>query len=62
VLIFAVVLLTGAVLLGTNSWSLILAALAFALVLASLVLSVFATIWAARGKAYHYPLDIKMIR
>ena len=42
--------------------ALILLGLSLLIFAAGIVLSIIAAVWAARGKTYHYPLDIKMIR
>lgn len=42
--------------------SLLLAAVAMLIFLASIVFGVVATVKAARGKAYHFPLDVKIVR
>jgi uncharacterized Tic20 family protein len=42
--------------------SLLLAALALLIFFASVVFGVIATLKAARGKAYHFPLDVKIVK
>jgi uncharacterized Tic20 family protein len=42
--------------------ALVLMVVAILIFIASIVFGVIASIKAARGKAYHYPLDIKMVR
>ncbi|MEK6976682.1 MAG: DUF4870 domain-containing protein [Candidatus Thermoplasmatota archaeon] len=36
--------------------------LVFLVITANVVFSVLAIIWAARGKSYHFPLDVKIVR
>jgi uncharacterized Tic20 family protein len=47
---------------GLAAVSLLLAALALLVFFASVLLSVVATVKAARGKAYRFPLDVKIVR
>ncbi len=61
-LIAFVALIIIAVLLGSSAFSLWVALLAVFIVVAKVVLEVVAAIKAGRGKPFHFPLDIKMIR
>lgn len=47
---------------GLATVSLLLAVLALAIFALSLVFGVVATVKAARGKAYHFPLDLKIVK
>jgi uncharacterized Tic20 family protein len=47
---------------GFAGMALVVFVLAFAIFAASVVFGVIATVKAARGKAYHFPLDIKIVR
>lgn len=42
--------------------ALILFLLVFLVIIVNVVFSILAIIWAARGKSFHFPLDIKMVR
>lgn len=58
-----VVVVVGLIFLAQINWAMMtLIVLLLLLVAAHVVFGLVAIIWAARGKAYHFPLDIKMIR
>ena len=47
---------------GLATVSLLLAALALLVFFASIVFGIIATVKAAQGKAYHFPLDVKIVK
>ncbi len=62
VVVAVVAFIAGALFLNGTNLSLILFGLAILVVVMNVVFSIIAIIWAGRGKSFHFPLDIKMIR
>lgn len=58
-LIVVAVVLTS---FGFATIALIAFMLLFLVIIANVIFSILAIIWAGRGKSFHFPLDIKMIR
>src|SRR5262245_37869214 len=56
------VLIVVAILMGSSAFALWVALLAIHIVAAKILLEVIATVKAAGGKPFHFPLDIKMIK
>lgn len=62
--IVCILLVVGGILLNSvaSTASLIMLLVAVLIFLAATVMTLLAAIWAARGKTYHYPFDVKIVR
>ena len=58
-----ILVIVGLIFLGQFTWAMTtLALVLLLLVVAHVVFGVIAIAWAARGKSYHFPLDVKIVR
>lgn len=58
-----ILVVVGLVFLGQFNWAMTtLLVVLFVLVVAHVVFGLIAIIWAARGKSYHFPLDVRIVR
>jgi uncharacterized protein len=58
-----ILVIVGLVFLSTIDWAMMTLALVLLLLFAAhVVFGLIAIVWAARGKSYHFPLDVKIVR